>query len=728
MTSGQQPVNMNDILDAAGTYPNPFSGQPYSPAYKESAKFWMNFPVYKRGAEIYQGLLENQVILLTVGTGGGKSRLTPMFALKTLNYQGRVLVTMPKKSNVEQAATTGTKWFEAGPVGENIGMQYRGAPAGSKRDTTRLIFSTDGSVVQQLFNDPALSQFNYLIIDEVHERSVNIDLILLLAKKALRLNPALKLVLMSATIDPKLFTDYYSKEFKYRHIDIGGETMYPIEVFYLDAPLANAANDYKEAAITRIVDIIKSGKMGDILFFVASPQDTKKTCIALHERVVKEKIREPFCIEVYGGMSRASETYLTDPERFMINTQGKFDRRVAIATNVAEAGITVKKFVYVIESGFSNQSGYDPLRCESSLLTKRISKQSVIQRRGRVGRTEAGICFSLYTKEEYVGFPDRTTTEINQSDLTDNLLKFMIIPDVVDIKSLYEILNKMIEPPASQTIASGIKNLSAIGAIALDTDNKGTIMNGRISSLGKLLLRLRKLEPRFALALLKSISYGTESDVGIISVLMSEMEYNKGLTTYFSPPTMYKKEDPKEKALFEKGQAMRKRVKHPLGDIFALKKLYDLYVIYRRNHSDQDVRRWCAESFLNFEELNKVNRRYRETADELAKIKAELANQIPLAKRYSKEEYNIIHPLMEGLFMNLARHVAKDEPRYKNCFPAQATVADLHKQSFINGTLNEYIVYVALHRGAFGSNYVMNTAVPKEVLANFETDKLKLVK
>jgi len=724
--------NKDDVLDSKGNRPNPFNGQPYSNAYKEQAKIWSKFPVYLRAREIYDALKENQVILLTASTGSGKTRLLPLMCLKALEYQGRVIVTMPKKINVTQGADIAIKWFEAETLGKYIGQQYRGAPVGSRSEQTKLIFSTDGSVVQQLFNDPALSKFNYLVVDEAHERSVNIDLILLLAKKAMTLNPNLKLVIMSATIDPELFKKYYQSEFRFKYIDIAGATMYPIDVKYFDKPIANIETDQKQlipVIVDLIIKIIQSGERGDIIAFINSANDASAACELLAEQVKKQGIKEPFCMEVYSGMPNETRNYIEKPNKYQVNNPGgKYDRRVMFGTSLIEAGISAPGFKIVIENGFSFQKGFNPERMEYSLGLKRISKQSVIQRRGRVGRLEPGVCYSLYTKEEYDKFPDFTSTEINNNDLTPYLLKFLVIPDVSDIKSLYDFIGKMIEPPKNIAINVGLLNLHAIGAIDLERGANGNILNGHISALGKLLLRFRKMEPQYALALLKSYAYGTDAEVAIIGVLLSEMEPAKGLTTYFDPPRKYNAKIPVEKKRFLDGEAVKKTLKHAYGDIFVIKKIYDKFVDYRSGHDVETSRKWCRKYFFDFDELEKINRRYRETMEESRQLRAEYVQLFQnKPELYKTKENNILHPLMEGLFTNLAFKAGSDA--YMNCFPIIPTKAAIHKESMLHQlkTSSEYIMYIVLYNFMGRTGFVINTKVPKEILVNLPKDKLKLL-
>lgn len=714
------------ILDPQGINPNPFTGQPFSDAYREYAKIWTKFPMYSQVEQMVRDIQENQVLLVSAGTGSGKTTTLPKVALLAINYDGVVCVTQPKKLPALQSAQRDAAWMDV-KFGEEVGVQYRGAEQGSKSSKTKLLFSTDGSVVQQLFNDPALSAYKILIVDEIHERSVNIDLILFLMKKAMRLNPSLKLILMSATIDVSLFDNYYGKEFKFKHVYVPGERMYDIDVHFIDKPLKVPEKDFVEVGITRIIDIIKSGKDGDIIFFVNSLSQAKTACDVLTNKIKEEKLNAVYCITVGSGMPRENEAALQNLEKYKMRNN-RPNRRVAISTSVAESAITLKGFVFIIDSGFNYFEGFNPERMEYSLNLQRIPQSSAEQRKGRVGRTQPGVCYRLYTKEEFDKFPKYGLPTIKNADLTNVLLKFMMIPDVVDMKSLLQTINQMIEPPTKEAINSAIRNLHALGAIESKANN-GNILNGHITDLGKYLLRFRKLDPPLALALLKSYAFNTEQEVAVLGVLLSEMDAAKGITTYFNPPNKFR--TPEEKRRFMRGSEVRKGLKHAYGDIFVVKKIYDKFVEYKMRHNEQELRKWCYDHFFDLGELDKISRRYRETLEESRKVKAEYMQQYGNKERnnikiYSKLENNILHPLLEGLFTNLAFNVGKV---YKNCFPIVPSIADLYKDSLILQLKKqpEYMFYIVLYSFMGRTNFMVNTMVPKEVLVNLSKDKLKMV-
>ena len=249
------------IMDRAGTKINPMNGQKFSEKWLSSPKWWQNLPMYADSNKIINLINDNQVLLVISGTGSGKTVLVPFYALHTLNYQGRVVMTIPKTGVVLKAATTSSEMADV-VLGKEVGYQYRGSRLSNggptKSESTKLLISTDGSIVAQLINDPEMKAYDIVIIDEAHERGVQIDLLLLLMKKALRLNKKLKLIVMSATINPLIFENYFKSEFKYAAVNVSGNlTNYPVKMEYLQKPLANPEKDFIKAGISRIIQILE---------------------------------------------------------------------------------------------------------------------------------------------------------------------------------------------------------------------------------------------------------------------------------------------------------------------------------------------------------------------------------------------------------------------------------------------------------------------------------------
>lgn len=338
------------ILDPNGNNLNPLNNQPYSDTYKELAKKWSTFPAYERAEEIIDIIKSNQVILVISGTGSGKTVLLPKYTLHALDYKGHIGITLPKQIIAKSAAEFAAATLDV-KLGEQIGYQYKGSDASLKGRNPNLLYATDGTIVARLMNDPELKEFDAIIIDEAHERKIQIDFLLYLLRNVIRKRKEFKLIIMSATINSEIFSSYFATE-KFVTLDIGGKTNFPIESIFSDEK--SNSEKYVERGL-KIIDILmkeyindkNNSKINDILFFVTSINETieiRDKLLSLYPNIVS--------IAVYAGM----DTKLQD----QVQIKQTNDRRILISTNVAESSLTVDGIKYVIDSGFELFSYDDP--------------------------------------------------------------------------------------------------------------------------------------------------------------------------------------------------------------------------------------------------------------------------------------------------------------------------------------------------------------------------------
>ena len=285
------------ILDPEGLEINPLTGENYSSNYKfwvEKSK-WNQLPMYTQipPEKIIKSIMTHQVIILESGTGSGKSVLMPKYALHATGYKGKIVITNPKQLPTAKNADFAAKLLDV-ELGKEVGFQHQGSKledgGKSKSTLTKLLFSTDGSVVEVLRNNPTGSDYDIVIIDEAHERNLRIDLLLLQMKKALRINPDLKLIVMSATLPGNLFYDYF-REFSIESIEVSGKSNYAIEDHYLERPIK--IKEVEEMS-TRVLfeEIIDKGKEGDVLIFtisISKAEEIKNMIEKRLERTPKRK-------------------------------------------------------------------------------------------------------------------------------------------------------------------------------------------------------------------------------------------------------------------------------------------------------------------------------------------------------------------------------------------------------------------------------------------------------
>jgi HrpA-like RNA helicase len=220
------------ILDPQGLELNPLNSKEYSSKYKELANLWSKYPAYENALDTINLIKKKQVILITSGTGSGKTVLIPKFTLHSLNYEGHILVSLPKQLVAQSAAEFSALTMDV-ELGEQIGYKYKGSDTKYIGKNPNLLYCTDGTIVAKLLSDPLLTGIDAVIIDEAHERKVQIDFMLYLLKNVVKNRPEFKLIIMSATVNSELFKSYFT-EFNFGELDIGSKTNFEIESIFVN--------------------------------------------------------------------------------------------------------------------------------------------------------------------------------------------------------------------------------------------------------------------------------------------------------------------------------------------------------------------------------------------------------------------------------------------------------------------------------------------------------------
>ena len=418
-----------------------------------------------------QAMEHNDVLLLESETGSGKTVLAPKYALHYTKYAGNVIVTIPKREITLNAASYAAKTLDVN-LGEHVGYAFSGAPKTKydkeekeQRDV-RLIYVTDGTLLRMIGEDPLLSAFTVVIIDEAHERKTNIDLLMLYMKELLvsGKRPDLRLIVMSATIDLDKYLRYFDG-LRVRDFKLQGGTNYPVEMHYLE-PGA------KPDLVRKTRDIIANGETGNIMAFVTSGNEAKKSC-----RVLTTDQPQVACVEMYSKMTMDHRDMAIVPGKYL--ETGK-TQKVIYATNMGVSSLTVDDLDVVIDNGYELKSAFEPKIYGSSLLKSRITQAQAIQRSGRVGRTHPGKCYRLYTEKEFRAMPKYPVPEILDADVTMPLLQAtLVVPDHT-LQSAQKMFRKLMDPPrpAQLTAAQDLcKMYDLIDARGLATET-GKIVIG----------------------------------------------------------------------------------------------------------------------------------------------------------------------------------------------------------------------------------------------------------
>ncbi|XP_027111863.1 probable pre-mRNA-splicing factor ATP-dependent RNA helicase DEAH9 isoform X1 [Coffea eugenioides] len=466
-------------------------------------------PVYKyRTAILY--LVETHATAIIVGeTGSGKTTQIPQF-LKEAGWAegGRIIAcTQPRRLAVQSVASRVAEEMGV-KLGEEVGYTIRFEDV-TNTDLTRIKFLTDGVLLREMMDDPLLSKYSVIMVDEAHERSLSTDILLGLLKKIQRRRPELRLIISSATIEAKKISSFFSpsKRRQALQTEDHGPNAEPailsvegrgfnVEIFYVEDPVP----DYLQAAVSTVLSIHDQEAMGDILMFLTGQDDIDAAVQLLSEESRNGRNQGLIILPLYSGLPRADQDLVFSP-----TPRGK--RKVVISTNIAETSLTLEGIVYVVDSGFSKQRFYNPITDIESLIVAPISKASARQRAGRAGRVRPGKCYRLYTEQYFLkemsaeGIP-----EIQRSNLVSSViqLKALGIDNILGFDWLAS--------PSSEAMIRALEVLYSLGV--LDSDAKLTSPDGfQVAEI--------PLDPMISKTILASNQYGCSEEVITIAALLS---------------------------------------------------------------------------------------------------------------------------------------------------------------------------------------------------------------
>ena len=428
------------ILDPQGLQLNPLTDTPYSDIYRDLAKTWSTYPTYLKAKEILESFHSSQLTICKAGTGTGKTVILPKLALHYTGYQGKVGITLPKRVVTLSAATFAATTLDV-TLGKSVGYIYKGAPKEMTSSVNRIVYMTDGSMIMKIVNDPELSEYKFVIIDEAHERKVQIDMLLLFLKKIMLKRPDFRVIIMSATIDSDKYKKYFGSEIKSNIINVTGKTNFEITTHYLDYPIKT----YIPEGI-KIIDQLRSkGDIQDLIFFITTSKEAVDLC-----KVIRPKYSSVFCVEVFSDMDKSLQIFAEHRSKYL--ELGPYDQKLVMATNVAESSLTIDGLKIVIDSGYELFSYYDPNSMSQILEKRLISKAQALQRRGRVGRLEPGTCYHLLTKEQFDNLADYPTPDILRQDLTIEILKVIQLTPTKTYADGMKLISELMDPPTSRQI------------------------------------------------------------------------------------------------------------------------------------------------------------------------------------------------------------------------------------------------------------------------------------
>ncbi|MFG1699104.1 ATP-dependent RNA helicase HrpA [Nonomuraea sp. NPDC049309] len=503
-----------------------------------------NLPVSQRKDDILAAIRDNQVVIIAGETGSGKTTQIPKICLELgRGVRGVIGHTQPRRIAARTVAERVAEELGTG-LGEVVGYKVRFTDQASDRTLVKLM--TDGILLAELQNDRMLDQYDTLIIDEAHERSLNIDFILGYLKQLLPKRPDLKVIITSATIDPERFSRHFDDA---PIIEVSGRT-YPVEVRY--RPLGED-DDQTQGIVDACRELIGEGP-GDILVFLSGEREIRDAADALS----KAEFRNTEVLPLYARLSAAEQHRVFQPHT---------GRRIVLATNVAETSLTVPGIKYVVDPGYARISRYSHRTKVQRLPIEPISQASANQRKGRSGRTSEGICIRLYEEEDFLNRPEFTDPEILRTNLASVILQMTSI-GLGDIEAF-----PFVEPPDRRQVKDGINLLHELGAF--DADNKLTPIGRRLAQL--------PVDPRLGRMVLEAEKNGCLREVMVIAAALSI-------------------QDPRERPADKQQQADEKhrRFADPESDFMTYVNLWNYLRDKQKELSSSAFRRLCKAEFLNY--------------------------------------------------------------------------------------------------------------------------------
>lgn len=673
------------ILDPDGKNFNPLTNQPYSETYKNLARIWSKFPAYDNPREYIDMIKNNDVILVISGTGSGKTVLFPKYLLHALDYQGKIAITLPKRDIAESAAQFAADTLDV-QIGEEVGYQFRDAGKNTFSSRTKLLYCTDGTLVARLLSDPELKEFNAVVIDEAHERKVNIDFLLFLLKNVLDQRPEFKLVIMSATINQLIFKKYYEK---YRFIDlsIGTKPNYPIKSIFLKENLNISKNEYLDHGISLIKKLLNEDSKGGILFFVTSITETNEMCQKLVESDNSFKDTN-ICVPMFSGMNEEQKKIAMHKDYFRGFV--KDGRKIIIATNVAESSLTVEGIESVIDSGLELRSRFDPKNRINILEKTLITHAQAKQRMGRTGRTGPGTCYHLYTQDTFENTMEKfPAPAIRTESISNEIVRLMGLKNGQTVKDLKLMLRGFIEPPDGDYLKYELKYLKDIGMITNDSET------GELSKLGQFISEMQ-IEPNNGLALIMGYRLNcfreVASIIAVIDVIKGSID--KLFTLQVDEAMDESESESGDKNwLKNKMKTVKKDFIDQYGDHLAILKIFKEYEEKRKN--TEELNAWTYKYFLkrdilekSYQSYLKIKNRYRNQISNYVqmnfdKVDEEILNQ---GLKY-KIMASFIYSLTQGDTNKLKHYVLvtnKDNNNQLESLDGKLTGIQFDPDSFIN--------------------------------------------
>ena len=536
-----------------------------------------SLPIAREAERITALIREHQVVVIAGETGSGKTTQLPKLCLAAgRGVAGMIGCTQPRRIAARAVASRVAQELQS-ELGTTVGYQVRFTDRVG--DDTRIKFMTDGILLAEISSDRWLSQYDTLIVDEAHERSLNIDFLLGYLKQLLKKRPDLKLIVTSATIDTSRFAQHFDDA---PVISVEGRT-FPVEVRY--RPLEGEGSGAEEggrdgertvndALVAAVDEITRSDPRGDILVFFPGEREIRDA----HQALERRKYRETEVLPLYARLSVKDQDMVFNPGS---------RRRIVLATNVAETSLTVPRIRYVIDPGLARVKRYSPRQKLDRLHIEAVSQASANQRKGRCGRVSEGVCYRLYSEADFLSRAEFTDPEIRRSSLAGVILRMLQLGlgRIEDFPFL--------EAPDERAIADGWQQLGELGAI---DDQR------RLTPTGRQMARL-PVDVKLARMLVAAQAQGCLRPMLVIAAFLGIQDPRE------RPPEARAAAD-NAHALFADGRS----------EFVGVLRLWEGYRQAHEDLTQSKLRAWCERHFLGFlrmREWRELHRQLRVLCEEL---------------------------------------------------------------------------------------------------------------
>jgi ATP-dependent helicase HrpA len=621
-----------------------------------------DLPITARRDEIIAAIRQHQVLIVSGETGSGKTTQLPQYCLAAgRGVDGQIACTQPRRI---AAVTVAQRIAEelGEPHGKSVGYKIRFQDRSAGHNFIKVM--TDGVLLAEARSDPRLSRYDTIIVDEAHERSLNIDFILGLLRRLLARRRDLKLIITSATIDTRKFSRAFDDA---PVIEVSGRT-FPVEIRYRPADGGDDDPGYVENAVAAVFELLAGRLGGDMLVFMPSEQDIRDTCELIRARQVANVTVLP----LFARLTAVEQARVFAPLS---------GRKIIVATNVAETSITIPGIRYVVDTGLARISRYRPRRRSTSLRIQPVSRSSADQRSGRCGRVAEGVCVRLFSEEDYRSRQQYTPPEILRSNLAEVILRMMAhrLGDITDFP--------FVDAPADRHVADGLRLLAELGAISERKDSRGP-KGFVLTRTGRLMAEL-PLDPQLSRMLVEAHRRRCLAQVAVIAAALSI-------------------QDPRQRPAEQARQAdeARRAFQDPRSDFITWLNLWRAYhrsqqpengSLISKSQARKRARRFCRAHFLSFkrmrewcdvhEQIRNILRDVKLVTDGDDARRRAIPPDLPLTDGFSPDYRRLHESILAGFLSQVAKR--EEGTRFK---AAHGTTVWIFPGSALFKTPGEWIV------------------------------------